>query len=214
MMVWSKQRSCLGLRSLQRCQQGLSNRKAASSLGVSAGKVSETWVRSKLLNLGWSAIEQLSDDDLEEKLFGPRLARRSGRAEPDPKWIHRELRRTGVTLELLHLEYLEQHPEGYRYSAFCDRYKRWLQAKPVVMRQVHKAGEKTFIDYSGKKPSIVDRGTGEVREVELFVAALGASSYTYAEVTLTQQLPESPSDSPPAGCQATHIRGVRRRCRG
>jgi len=70
--------------------------------------------------------------------------------------MHREVRRPGVTLELLHLEYLEEHPDGLRYTAFCDTYRRWLSTAGLVMRQVHKAGEKTFVDYSGKKPSYVD----------------------------------------------------------
>lgn len=169
---------------------GRSNRETARILGVSAGKVSDTWVRAKARGVDWPAAEALSDEALDEKLFGPRHARRSGRPEPDLEWVHRELRKVGVTLELLHLEYLEQHPQGYRYSAFCHRYRAWLESKPVVMRQVHKAGERTFLDYSGKKPSIVERATGELREVELFVAVLGASSFTFAEATLTQQLPD------------------------
>jgi transposase len=87
----------------------------------------------------------------------------------------------------LHLEYLREHPDGLRYTSFCDRYRAWLGRQGVVMRQVHKAGEKSFIDYSGKKPSFIDPTSGEVIEVELFVAVLGASNLTYAETTLTQR---------------------------
>lgn len=97
------------------------------------------------------------------------------------------MRRAGVTLELLHLEYLQQHPNGYRYSAFCRAYREWLGRQRLSMRQVRKAGDKLFVDYSGKKPEIVDPTTGVVRPVELFVAALGASNYTYAEATETQR---------------------------
>jgi len=96
----------------------------------------------------------------------------------------------GVTLELLHLEYLERHPDGYRYTRFCDLYRRWLERRRLSMRQVHRAGEKCFVDYAGQKPRLIDPTTGEVIAVELFVAALGASNYTYAEATLTQQVPD------------------------
>jgi transposase len=102
--------------------------------------------------------------------------------------MHAELRRPGVTLELLHLEYLRDQPEGYRYTAFCEAYRQWLKRRGVVMRQQHKAGDKTFVDYSGKKPSVVDATTGEVVEVELFVAVLGASNLTFAEATRTQTM--------------------------
>jgi transposase len=110
------------------------------------------------------------------------------RARPDPVYLHTELRRAGVTLELLHLEYLEQHPEGLRYTAFCDAYRRWRAKAAVTMRQVHRAGEKCFVDYSGTLARHIDPQTGEVVEVELFVAVLGASNYTYAEATRTQQI--------------------------
>ena len=80
------------------------------------------------------------------------------------------------------------NPDGYRYTQFCEHYKRWCQDRRLSMRQIHRAGEKLFVDYSGKKPEIVDPATGEVREVELFVAVLGASNFTYAEATATQQI--------------------------
>jgi transposase len=92
-----------------------------------------------------------------------------------------------VTLELLHLEYLEKYPDGYRYSQFCEIYRRWLKQRHLTMRQEHRAGEKLFVDYSGNKPHYIDPETGEQIDVELFVAVLGASSYTYAEATATQQ---------------------------
>lgn len=93
-------------------------------------------------------------------------------------------------MQLLHIEYIEDEPDGLRYSAFCECYRKWLAARPVYMRQQHVAGEKSFLDYSGMKPSVTSPTTGERREVELFVAVLGASSYTYAEVTETQTLPD------------------------
>ena len=104
--------------------------------------------------------------------------------------MHQELKRVGVTLQLLWEEYAQAAPTGYRYSQFCAIYRRWVRQLRPSMRQVHRAGEKTFLDFSGKKPTIVDRHTGEGHPVELFVAVLGASSFTDAEATASQQLPD------------------------
>jgi transposase len=143
------------------------------------------------VGLDWTQIQTLSDEALDERLYGQRGGKRQGRAPlPDPAHLHVELRRPGVTLQLLHLEYLESHASGYRYTSFCGHYKAWLAKQSPTMRQVHEGGDKLFVDYSGKKPRIVDPATGEVIEVELFVAVLGASNFTYAEATLTQQVPD------------------------
>src|SRR5436309_4371209 len=124
------------------------------------------------------------------RVYGPPTPPTHHRAVPDGAYLHAERRKPGVTLELLHLEYLEQHPDGYRYTQFCEVYRRWLQRRGLSMRQVHRAGEKCFVDYAGQKPKIIEPTTGEVIEVELFVAVLGASNYTYAEATRTQQVPD------------------------
>src|SRR5262249_35125714 len=167
---------------------GRSHRDIANSVGISAGSVGGAVTRAAAAGLDWSQVEGISDDVLEERLYGPRAAGRASRPLPDPAYIHAERSRPGVTLELLHLEYLEQHPDGYRYTQFCDAYRRWLKKRRLSMRQVHRAGEKTFVDYSGKKPHLVDPTTGEIVDVELFLAVLGASNYTYAEATYTQQV--------------------------
>jgi transposase len=143
--------------------------------------------RAAKLGLTWPTVEPLTEDELDRRLNGPRLPADASRAEPDPVWLHTELRRQGVTLELLHLEYLADHPDGYRYSAFCARYRAWAARQRLSMRQVYKAGEKIFVDYAGQQPHLVDPTTGEIIPVELFVAVLGASNYTYAEATLSQQ---------------------------
>ena len=94
-----------------------------------------------------------------------------------------------MTLQLLWEEYREVHGEGgYGYSQFCELYRRWAGKLRPSMRQLHRAGEKLFVDFSGKRPHIVDRKTGELIAVELFVGVLGASCYTYAEATATQKL--------------------------
>jgi transposase len=168
-----------------------SHRQVARSLGMSSGTVAGAMTRAKACGLGWEQIQALGDEVLEERLYGGRSRKRLGRGPlPDPAYLHMELRRTGVTLQLLHLEYLEREPTGYRYTSFCAQYKKWLATSHPPMRQVHHGGDKLFIDYSGNKPSIADPTTGEVTEVELFVCALGASNFTYAEATLTQRVPD------------------------
>jgi len=109
---------------------------------------------------------------------------------PDWAVVHQELKRKGVTLSLLWQEYKAQTPDGFQYSWFCQAYRVWAAKLDVVMRQSHRAGEKLFIDYAGQTLPIVDSQTGEVHESQLFLAVLGASNYTYAEVTRSQSLPD------------------------
>ena len=171
-----------------RWHQGLSVRQTSSSLGVSVGVVCETARRAKAAGLAWPQPEQIDDTELERRLYPPTAHSAVQRVKPEPEYIHVQLRRPGVTLELLHFEYLEAHPEGYRYTAFCDVYRQWRKRLQTWMRQSHKGGEKTFVDFSGKKPFYVDPSTGECVEVELFVAVLGASNLTYAEAVESQQV--------------------------
>ena len=166
---------------------GRSHRDVAASLSVSVGAVSGAEQRARRAGLDWGTVESLSDEALELRLYGALPSDRH-RSLPDPATLHTELKRKGVTLQLLHHEYREQHPAGYGYTQFCDHYGRWCRDRRLSMRQIHHAGEKLFVDYAGKKPEIVDSATGEVREVELFVAVLGASNYTFAEATVTQQI--------------------------
>jgi transposase len=133
--------------------------------------------------------EDLTDGELERRLFPPPQAIPSAeRPLPDWEYVHRELSRKGVTLLLLWQEYQEQNPKAFRYSRYCELYQDWRKASEPRMRQVHKAGEKLFVDYAGQCASVVDRTTGEVREAQVFVAALGASNYTFVEATWTQDL--------------------------
>ena len=165
---------------------GRPHRAICASVGVSVGAVSLALARASAAKLTWDAVDALDDAALEALLY-PSVVAAAARPEPDCTWIHRERHRVGVTLELLHHEYLEKSPGGLRYTSFCDRYREWMGRRGLVMRQVHVAGDKMFVDYSGKKPRLVDLSTGEVIEVELFVAALGASNLTYAEATYTQR---------------------------
>jgi len=173
-----------------RWQLELGVRQTARAVGVGRSVVSKTTSRATAAGLGWEAVEALDDDLLERRLYGGGAAQDGGRPEPDVVHIHTELKRKGVTLELLHLEYLEAHPDGYRYTAFCDRYRKWLKRRGLTMRQLHKAGERCFVDYAGMRPHYTDPKTGERVDCELFVGALGASNYTFAEVTRSQTLPD------------------------
>jgi transposase len=171
---------------------GRSHREVARSLGISFGVVARTLKRAGDAGLDWPAVQRLKDEELESRLYPgtPGGIPSRTRPLPDCAAIDIERRKHGVILEVLHLEYLEKHPDGYRYTQFCEIYRRWLKRHGLTMRQTHRAGEKLFVDYAGKKPHIVDPRTGECVEVELFVGALGASNLTYAEATLSQRGPD------------------------
>jgi transposase len=174
----------------QKWHLGRTHREVAQSLGISSGAVGTTVLRARAAGLEWAQVDALSDETLEARVYGPPAPPTHHRAVPDCAYLHAERRKPGVTLELLHLEYLDQHPDGYRYTQFCEFYRRWLQRRGLSMRQVHRGGEKCFVDYAGQKPRLIEATTGEVIAVELFVAVLGASNYTYAEATRTQQVPD------------------------
>jgi len=174
----------------QKWKLGRTNREIARSVGVSAGTVGKTVSRAKYAKLDRQQVEQLDERQLEIRIYGLPQPEIHNRPLPPMEYIHKELHKKGVTLQLLHIEYLEGFPGGYKYTQFCEYYNRWLKKRGLVMRHVHRAGEKAFVDYSGKKPHIVDPETGECTDVELFVAVLGASSYTYAEATMSQKAPD------------------------
>jgi len=127
--------------------------------------------------------DDLDDEALDRLLYPPAVDVKRARPEPDCERIFKELKRKGVTLELLWQEYKAQYREdGFQYSAFCNRYRAWRRRLNVVMRQEHNAGEKLFVDYAGQTMSVVDPKTGEISDRYLFVATLGASNYSYVEV--------------------------------
>jgi transposase len=169
---------------------GFSKRRIAASLGISATAAMECVERARRAGLTWPLPEELSDDALEQRLYPPPIVKDEQRPLPNWAEIHRELKRPGVTLQLLWQEYREQHPGGYAYSRFCDFHRAWEKRVSPTMRQTHIAGERMFVDYSGTKLQVIDSTTGEVLTAELFVAVLGASNFTYAEATWAQSLPD------------------------
>jgi transposase len=170
----------------------MSQRAVARSLDLAQGTVSKYLNRARRAGLTWPLPPELDEDvRLENRLYPPPSDLPS-EARPHPDWavVHRELRRPGVTLMLLWEEYCDTVADGFSYSWFCERYKEWSGRLKLSLRQVHVAGEKLFVDYSGHTMEVIDGLTGEVITAQIFVAVLGASNYTYAEATLTQSLPD------------------------
>ena len=170
---------------------GMSSRKIAASLSVGGTTVVDCLRRARAIGVGWPLPEDLSDVALEARLFPASMtlaAIKSRRPQADWPAIHRELKRPGVTLQLLWEEHRAAHPGGYGYSRFCELFRAWEGQLSPTMRQTHVAGEKLFVDYAGTTLDVIDGTTGEVLTAQLFVAVLGASSYTWAEATWTQGL--------------------------
>ena len=168
--------------------EGLPRRQVGAAVGLPYTTVADYLMRARAAGVGWP-LPELDDAALEARLYPPPPEPAAGRPAPDFGAVHAELRRKGVTLELLWVEYRERSPDGYGYSQFCNRYRQWARRVDVVMRQEHRAGEKLFVDFPGQTVPVVDPATGEVTRAEVFVAVLGASNYTYAEAVPSQELP-------------------------
>ncbi len=168
----------------------LDQRKIARSCSIAVSTVHEYLKRAAAASVVWPLPEGWDDDRLETTLYPEATASpRPKKSMPDFAAMHEQLRRhRDLTLHLIWEEYIEASPDGYRYSRFCELYHRWRGKLDVVMRQEHKAGEKGFVDWAGATIPIYDRSTGVPWPAPLFVAALGASSYTWAEATRDQQM--------------------------
>jgi len=168
----------------------LSERVIARSCCISRSTVAEYVRRAEAAGLKWPLPEDQNDNQLFELLY-PKTQQLTPKATTMPDWekVHLELRKKGVTLRLLWVEYLEKNPEGYGYSQFCQLYRNWAKKIKPTMRLDHKAGEKAFVDYTGPTVPVINATTGEIQEAEIFVMVLGASSYTYVEAQWHQDLP-------------------------
>ncbi len=172
-------------------EAGLSHERIAAATKVSKGAVTKYVQRARDAGLGWPLPQEMDEARLEALLFPHAAPVVERYAAPDFGHLHQELKKKGVTLQLLWEEYAAAHAgQAYRYSQFCLLYHRFAQSLKRSMRQVHRAGDKLFIDYSGDTVPIINAGSGEIRRAEIFVAVLGASSYTYAEAAWSQQLPD------------------------
>ncbi len=175
---------------LRLAAHGLSHHEIGRSVGISRTSVSNYLARAQQAGLSWPLPEDLDSAALEARLFRRSADEyRSGRPEPDWLEVHREHKRgKHVTLQLLHLEYKQAHPEGWGYTQFCAHYHRWLERQDVVMRLEYTAGERMFVDFAGDTVPVTDPETGESWQAQVFVSVLGASGYLYAEATRGQDL--------------------------
>lgn len=170
----------------------LSMRQIRDSLRLSLGAIQKAVSKAEALELDWDAIEQLDDPHLAAKIYPQAdTAKSSHKVLPDWIEIYQELKRKGMTKQLLWEEYTQQYPNrSFSYPQYCLLYRSWLKKQRRSMRQTHKAGEKLFVDYAGQTVPIVSHNTGEIRTAQVFVAVLGASNYTFCEATWSQKLPD------------------------
>lgn len=160
---------------------GLSGRAVARVLGVSNSTVSDVCSRLRAAGLTWVDVEPMPETVLERRLYSGQGETVADEREPDWAAVRTELGRRHMTLQLIWSEYLRDHPDGYSYSWFCEKYRAWRKTADPVMRMEHTFGEKLFVDWAGDTVDILDADTGEIRPAHLFVAVLGASNYTYLE---------------------------------
>lgn len=171
-------------------EAGLSQRQIASALRLSLGVVNKYLNAAEAAGIGWPPPEDLTDSQLRRHLL-PRaaVAAEPVYAQPDFAAMHQELKKKGVTRLLIWEEYAQQYPNNhYQYAQFCFHYQQWSNRLKLSMRQIHRAGEKMFVDYAGQTVPLIDPSTGKAHAAQIFVAVLGASNYTYAEATYSQQL--------------------------
>ena len=167
-------------------QAGLSYNEVGRALKISKSVVGKYVSLARVASVDWAVAQALTDDELEARLYRPPLPRSSYQLTPDFAAVHQELKRPGVTLQLLWEEYAAANELAYRYTSFCVKYRAWAQGLKRSMRQTHLAGEKLFVDYAGQTVPLVDPTTGEITAAQIFVATLGASNYTYACATRRQ----------------------------
>jgi transposase len=169
----------------------LSQRNIARSLKLSVGVINKYLQRAAECNLSWPLPEEYEDESKLASLISI-VSKRAvlNNVSFDFKAIHQEMKRKSVTLQLLWEELQSTETKSISYSHFCLLYRAWRKSQPQSMRQTHKAGDKAFVDYAGQTVNVADADTGEIRTAQIFVGVLGASCYTYAEATWSQQLPD------------------------
>lgn len=177
-------------------EMGFSLRKISGSIGKSRTTISKYLALIEAADLSFKELLELTSEDIYE-LFETTQSISSYNTDAIQEalltfypYVEKELKRVGVTRHILWLEYRKKYPQGVMYSRFCDCYNQWSKKSEGYMPVIHKYGEKLFIDYAGKKLHIIDKQTGEIKPVEVFVATLGASQYTYVEASFSQQIPD------------------------
>lgn len=164
---------------------GLSDKAISRSVRIARSTVKEYLDRAAAAGLSWETAAELSEEELERRLFAAPNTRHADRPMPDWEAVEKELRGDGVTLQLLWREYLGHHPEGYRYTQYCEHFRAWQRrSRPPTMRRQHCAGEALEVDWAGMTLGIIDNGV--VRQAQVFVACLPCSNLIYAEANWTQ----------------------------
>jgi transposase len=188
-------RNKLSMRQIQeilrlRYQNELSLREIARSCGLPSSTVADYLKRAEAMKISWPLPEGMGEEELLQKLMasGPAEGPVASQVLPDWEHIHKELARKGVTLQLLWQEYLQAHGEGYGYSRFCELYRRWAGTLEPVLRQVHRPGEKMFVDWAGQTMPIHNAQDGTISWAHVFLAVLGASNKTFGEAFADEQL--------------------------
>jgi len=183
-------------------ESGLSNRQIARAVNISRSVVSQYLIDYKASGLSHEKVKEMNDDELMSIFENKRKEESEKYRKLSEKFEYfaKELKRSGVTLDRLWQEYKEANPDGYGRSQFCHHYRVWRDSSEITMHIEHKAGEKMFVDYPGKKLMVYERLTDTGREVEMMVAILGASQLTYAEATETGE--ESRLDKSERECAA------------
>jgi hypothetical protein len=161
-------------------------------------------------------VERLPDEVLEARVYGPPTPPTHHRVVPDCAYLHAERRKPGVTLELRHLEYLEQHPDGYRYTQFCEFYRRWLERRRLSMRQLHRAGDKCFVLRSNARREGLLVKLARAVEIEDPCQSGGAQGVPvrHGQATLARAAGTAPRDpravplgaAQPSGCESRRPR--------
>ena len=175
---------------------GLSNSQISQRLGKSRTTIIKYLDVIEASGFCLKELLELKGEDLSELFESSNELSPAGREQIHKDlysffpYLEKELKRVGVTRNILWREYKIKYPQGVMYSQFCEHYNKWSQKAQGYMPTAHTAGEKLFIDYAGKKLHIIDKETGEIKPVEVFVATLGASQYTYVEASFSQQIPD------------------------
>ena len=175
---------------LRHYHQGLSKSQISLQSGLSRNTIKKYLRKYLSLNLNYKEVQTKSDHELS-MLFGsfnqPQPSDRfKTLSELFPK-IEKDLKKKGYTMKDAHQAYQSEHPDGFGKTQFGIYYREWKKRSNPVMRIHHKVADKVYVDFAGEKLDIIDKDTGEVRQVEFFVATLGASQYTYVEARESQK---------------------------
>lgn len=167
-----------------------SDREIARAFKMSHSTVSKIHAAVSAAGYTWPLPDEVDNNMLERICYPQRTHRKTSQPQPDWNGVWKQMQRKGMTLRLQWMRYKDRHPDGYQYSQFCEHYNRWCRKKNVSMHQEHRAGVNTEVDYAGSTLPLTDPATGVVKQVPVFVSALGVSGLLYSEATLTMQLPD------------------------